>query len=441
MNLRQKMGFWKYLIASLIALSVTLAGTLLVLNMNFFGYRIPSPNISIDYIKGLFWAFILLFAIQFLPIPNLHKQRISLIWIIKLFVTLGAMLLYEKQYILDAYSYYKQSVSNSNHSYFIMLDGTLFIEWLGSSINSFFPYTNSYHALKVIWAFFGLMAIYIFYLAYEKVSIKKNKNSLLFIALFPSVLFWTSILGKDPLAFLGIALFTLGIAYLDKKQNSKAWALIACSFFLLFMVRFWLAPMLLGGLCFYTVFSVARTKIQRFLMFFTFAVIFYFSLTNMFSYLHIFSINDFIASINQNSRSWAEHGGSGQAPPSFNSLKDLVLFLPQGTFAALFRPLPGEINNLFGFLAGIENLLVLCLMFYVLRFGKGVSKAFPFINFCISYVALWSLFYAFISYQNLGTAFRFRLQVLPVLLIIYLLVREYKNQQIFESNKLLHFKK
>ena len=428
MNLRQKLGWWKYFAAALVALGISATGVILLMNMEIFGHRIPSPNVSIDYLKGLIWALLLLFLLQFFPIPSPHKKGLSTIWIIKIFVTLGAMLIYEERYILDAYSYYKQSVNESAQHSFAFFDGTLFIEWLGSTINRFLPYTNAYHALKVLWAFAGLMAIYSFFLAYTKISKVKGTQNLLILALFPSVLFWTSILGKDPLNFLGIGIFTLGIAYLDRKEGKRALIIIISSLLLVSLVRFWLAPLLLAGLCGYIIFTGERTRLQRTSLFLAFSTGLYLALRSMFRFLKIYDVNEFVARINFFSRSWSTHGGSGQAPPSFNSAQDLMMFIPKGAFTALFRPLPGEVNNLFGLLAGLENLLVLILAIYVVRYGKGITRAYPFLNFCIAFVVVWSIFYGFISYQNLGTAFRFRLQVLPLLLMIFVLTRERKNK-------------
>src|SRR2546427_12210921 len=49
-------------------------------------------------------------------------------------------------------------------------------------------------------------------------------------------------------------------------------------------------------------------------------------------------------------------GGSGQEPAQpLTSVGSVVTFLPLGLFTALFRPLPGEVPNAFGGMAGVEN--------------------------------------------------------------------------------------
>lgn len=429
MDFRKTLGLWRYLIYIFIAALTTISGVLLVTHMEVFGVRIPSPNVSIDYLKGLIWSLALLVAIQFIPIPSPHKKILSTIWILKIFVTMGLMLVYEQHYILDAYTYYKESVDPYQMHSFSFFDGTLFVSWLGATVNNYLPFTNSYHALKVLWAFAGLFAVYIFFLAFKKIKPESDNSFFIFLALFPSVIFWTSILGKDPLTFLGISLFTLGVVYVDKKEWKSGFTFILTSLVLLALVRFWVVPLLIIAFSSYSVLSSHKPLSQRLLLFSLLSLFAFFALNWMFDYLNIYSINEFIHRINYFSRSWAEHGTSGQAPPTFYSTRDLFMFLPVGAFTALFRPLPGEINNIFGILAGLENIFVLGLFLYTLINIKRIIRNYPIAIFFLGFLILWSVFYGFISYQNLGTAFRFRLQVLPILLIMYSLARDKTTKQ------------
>jgi hypothetical protein len=105
----------------------------------------------------------------------------------------------------------------------------------------------------------------------------------------------------------------------------------------------------------------------------------------------------------------------------------MIKFAPVGMFTALFRPLPGEILNPFGLFAGLENLLMLWLLVAAIRKeGMAIFKE-PIVTWAVSLVMVWSFLYGFISYQNLGSAARFKLQILPVLfsLSVYL---KYKDQ-------------
>jgi hypothetical protein len=130
-------------------------------------------------------------------------------------------------------------------------------------------------------------------------------------------------------------------------------------------------------------------------------------------------MDEFLQITNSLSHSW-NYGGAGESAPEFHTLSQMFMFAPGGMFTALFRPLPGEVRNLFGLLAGFENLfLVSLLLLAVRRFNFKLFRD-PTILAATCLVVLWSFIYSFISYQNLGSAFRFRLQILPVLLSLLL---------------------
>jgi hypothetical protein len=85
-------------------------------------------------------------------------------------------------------------------------------------------------------------------------------------------------------------------------------------------------------------------------------------------------------------------------------------------FTALFRPLPGEISNAFGILAGLENLALLTIFLVAIKHFRSTELKNPVVLWGVLLVLVWTLAYAFISYQNLGGAVRFRLQILPIFL-------------------------
>ena len=96
----------------------------------------------------------------------------------------------------------------------------------------------------------------------------------------------------------------------------------------------------------------------------------------------------------------------------------MIAFMPLGSFTALFRPLPFEVLNPFGMLAGAENAYILSLIVIgLIRNGFGWIRQ-PILLWAVSVVVVWATVYGFASYQNLGTAFRFRAQVAPILLLL-----------------------
>src|SRR2546428_6339686 len=119
-------------------------------------------------------------------------------------------------------------------------------------------------------------------------------------------------------------------------------------------------------------------------------------------------------------------GGSGQEPAQpLTSVGSVVTFLPLGLFTALFRPLPGEVPNAFGVMAGVEN--VALLLFAGVAALRARLRDFldPVVLWAAAPLGGWASNYAFLSYSQLGGAARLQLPLLPALLPVlpYLLRR------------------
>ena len=115
----------------------------------------------------------------------------------------------------------------------------------------------------------------------------------------------------------------------------------------------------------------------------------------------------------------------------------MIAFMPLGAFTALFRPLPFEVPNLFGLLAGLENVYLLVLFAVGLkRHGLSWSRQ-PILLWAATVLLVWGAAYGFASYQNLGTAFRYRAQVAPILLLLglYLAYAHRLNPQKYQRLK------
>src|SRR5256712_7119319 len=84
-------------------------------------------------------------------------------------------------------------------------DNVMALSWLHQQL-----VPASYHALKVSCAMLGLLAVYVFYRAAELYLGRPDRRVLYVLAFVPSSLFWSSILGKDPIVLLGVALYTYG---------------------------------------------------------------------------------------------------------------------------------------------------------------------------------------------------------------------------------------
>lgn len=393
------------------------------------GHNIPSTAISFDFTVGLIWAIFIELSIFFWPVSQKDKKILLILWMGRCLVTLGVMLLYEDNYGLDAYTYFSES-----HETFYNLENVGFGKGTGNLgfmvwwINNFLPVFGSYHAIKVIFSLIGLLSVFIFYRGIVCYSGEERPKLLLVCGLFPSLVFWSSILGKDPLVLFGICLYSWGM--LGWIRNHMNVAYIMGVFFGVLIssaIRPWTGLILLIPAALNFIFS-SRGFFLRWIYLGLLSLGVSQIFTIFSSQFNVVGVDDLVTKTNAISKAWS-FGGSSQMAPDFKSIPDMLSFAPLGMFTALFRPLPGEILNLFGTMAGLENLFLCILLFLSIKRLSWQKLKDPAIFWALSLIVVWSLVYGFVSYQNLGSAFRFRLQVLPILLVTLLSLSKVSTQK------------
>lgn len=422
----------KTLFLSLLGLSLgvfalAVAALSLTGSVEFLGRNVPQADILSDYAFGVLWAALLGTSIYLWPIPQVQKGVVLLLWIAKSFVVLVVMLFYESHYaILDSYSYfliptlatfdaYKQDFAGSTEVIFNLA-------WLHHQI-----LPESFHALKVSFAYTGLVAIYILYRAVVMYLREERISILLVLALFPSILFWSSILGKDPIVLLGISIFIYGVVGWYREKTVKAMLVVACALVLVVIVRPWMVPILLSPLILLYLLSEGRLVYR--VMLTVFAALFTWGLTVwIFEGWELFLLNDLLSTVDALAKITGGEGGSGQeVKADLTDPIQLMRYFPLAFFTALFRPLPGEVMNIFGFLAGMENVVLLILLGRAIIRSELTDFRDPIILSAVTLIVVWTSIYGFISYQNLGGAVRFKLQILPVLLLVLLYLGRWRG--------------
>lgn len=404
-------------INSLMLLSVCSIALLLVLTNSIItlGQNIPQEDLVTDYTIGVIWAIILGIGILILPIQD--KSVVFTLWLAKCFVTLVGMLFYEANYGLDSYGYFDSPRDSSFQFTGLQIgNGTENIQNLVWLYYRVMP--ESFHALKVSFAMVGLMAIYIFYRA-AVISLQKPDIRILYaLGLFPSILFWSSIIGKDPIVLLGISIYVYGVVGWYKFNKIRYLLILSLGVFLATLIRSWLAVILLTPMAFVSVQSV-RGILPKF----TLTVVMIGALILAWGLLQqqtgIENYEDTLATVDTTSRGLRQGGSAQDVTADFSQGNQAIAYIPIGIFSALFRPLPGEILNPFGLMASLENLWLLRRLWLALKRTRWKEVKTPLIQWAILFVLIWATFYGFLS-QNLGTAARFKLQILPVLLSLLL---------------------
>jgi len=421
----------KILLQFLIAIACAMA--LARLQPNFLdwvraaGHMIPQKDIVGDYFIAFIWAFVLLFSILFWPVSFQHKRALLLVWLIKIFVTLCFMLFYEGHYGLDAYNYfYHGSTESFAWEYFEFGVGTTNVNNLARLHQYIIP--NSYHALKVSCAMIGMLAVYIFYRAICLFWRHDDVRIFYVLALYPSILFWSSILGKDPIMFVGVALYAYAVVGWQQFGRMRYLLWGALGVWLASFIRLWYAPILLAPLAVFMIIQSGRFYLKVvFMVIVTIAFLFSWSLfAEQFS---IESSQDLVSTTDTISSSWGSGGSGQQISGGITSIGSMLAFMPIGSFTALFRPLPGEILNPFGMLAGLENLVLLFMLILAIKRTQWTEiKEEPLLLWAIVTVIVWATIYGFVSFQNLGSAARFKLQILPILLALLVYLARDRNK-------------
>jgi len=401
------------------------------------GRRIPQDDVASDYRVGFLWAVALWLTLLVWPIRETDKRVLLWVWPVKMVVVLGAMLLVESHYTdNDAFRYFSiPQREGYRWPGFAFGEGTanvVSLSWLHQQI-----IPDSYHAMKVSFAMVGLVAVYLLYRAAVRFLGREDIRVLYLLALFPSILFWSSILGKDPVMLLGISLYTYGVVsiYTYRRPDLRRLGyvgLFAAGVTIASLIRVWLGPILLAPLAVFGMTGGRHIFVKAFLIIVVVSALTQavaltserFNLSgesfDVESAAGLVKTTDYIS--HTAAKGAVEEGGSSQAVAKFHDLRGMAMFVPIGAFTALFRPLPGEILNPFGFLASLENLLLLTLTVRAISRSQWKDLRQPLVLWATTVVLVWSVVYGFASTQNLGTGARWKLQILPLLvgLLCYL---------------------
>ena len=407
----------------------SLAVVWLVAHMEIFGRNIPQPDIIGDYVRGWIWALGLGALVCVLPVeehgPLLH------VWLAKTAVDLGVMLIYEWHYGLDAYWYFWWGVWGTHGSLLPVLGNGSETMLHFSALLAYIT-GPSYHAMKVVCSFIGFWGCFCFYRAACHFLGRRQPWLLYIVGFTPSVLFWSSILGKDPVIFLGAGLYTLGaVGWLRTSRMRYGFALAAGVLIAMF-IREWYGVIMVAPLLF-VVAPRLRHPLQRILSFAGGAAGMVYAYSLFQQQFLAEGLSSALPEANTILGGLA-YGGSGQQFQGFHSFGSMILFWPWGVFTALFRPLPWDIHNAFEVLAALEGSVLLILVISAVRHWSFRSLRDPVVSWALVYLFCWASLYGFGAYSNLGMAVRERLEVLPIIVLLALLFGTRRGRWLLEGH-------
>jgi hypothetical protein len=276
---------------------------------------------------------------------------------------------------------------------------------------------GSYHGIKVGFSMIGLIAIYLFYRAAVLYQGRGNPRLLLLMGLFPSILFWSSVLGKDPIMLFGMSLYAYGTTHWFRFRGWRGPAHILVGGAIIALVRLWYLPIVMMPLIVLSL-SLDQKPVRKWSLIAISIFGMILSVDFIKSKMEIYSVSDLLDARSSAAGAF-QGGGSSLNTAEFDGSIGSLKQVPATTATALFRPLPFEVPNAYGFLQGLDNLFLVTLFLLALLRTKLKEIFEPMILWAITLILGWGVIYGLVTY-NFGSLVRYKLQILPVFVILLL---------------------
>lgn len=331
------------------------------------------------------------------------------VWTLLIFHILfsATYLLYALSSRSDSVQYY--NVADSSNWLDLFKTGTPFISFVAAP---FVKYLGlSYFAAMLLFAYFGFLAVLLFYLvAKENVSLPPLWNGLSFIEivfLLPNLHFWSGSIGKGSVILLGLGLFTYGLSRFNRRLF---WLILGG--FIVYMVR----PHILFTLIVSALISIVITTkglrwYFRWTMIAAGALLFYLISDSVLQFTNSESL-DVLSSNNI-----IERAAKLSTATSGVDINNYNIFFKMFTF--WFRPLFFDGLGVLGLIVSFENAFYLFMLWVLVRqlfLQWGQWNAL--FRICLISFLLGSFILAQVS-GNLGIAMRQKSQMMPFFFIIF----------------------
>ncbi|MBM4134066.1 MAG: hypothetical protein FJ245_09890 [Nitrospira sp.] len=451
MTERARMMLWGGLALPVLGIIVWLS-----MHVKDLGFRMDevlppyiTSQLEIDYVMGLLWWCV--FAFCLLAFGGESRRLLLLGWIGKLFIALGAMLFYENLYGLDGLSYFLL-VLTGEHDFFpghdfrndmifdLVSDATVLKGNIGHANTLRFmlmvatvtgPY---YHAMKILCAFFGFLGSWWFYRAVVLALGRPCPPMFFLLVFFPSITFWTTMLGKDPIQFFFLGLYVYGgTAWFMHERLSALWV-AGIGLLGSYIMRPWQA-FITGGVFVLAAFAGKLRAGQAMLLLaavtppLLFAgnnILTNFGLQGILADSGALALQEMITEmIQKKAAGYAfetqRYGGSGvDFGGNLDPGTDMIITpsLPLVIFSGLFRPLPFDINHPLTALAAAENTMFLGLTVVALFRLRLSYLRDPLVVWPALYCLAWAALYGIFVMANFGVGVRYKLQMWPFALLL-----------------------
>lgn len=275
--------------------------------------------------------------------------------------------------------------------------------------------------LFIAFALASLMGGYLFYRAFT--SAFPNGDRWLFgllVILMPSMLFWSSFVGKDSPIQYFIALACFGFAKLTQRPSPKGVLLCAAGLTGALLIRAHVAAMLAIAMTFPYVAGRSREghahRAARIILIPVLLAGTYFLVSQAQSFLYSNLNNDDSTSVFQEANNVTRNSQIGGS--AFNEGTPLRIRIVESPFL-LFRPFPWEMHSTIAIPAAAESVGVMLLCWYRRREIWSTMKHWrdPYVGFLLVYSVVFLITFGG-AISNFGILLRQRIMVTPVALML-----------------------
>ena len=322
----------------------------------------------------------------------------------------------------------------------LRLNGNLPVTGLSWGTNNYAIYTGlcyllfgpSRLAVKLLNTGIGAMGSVLFYKGYVSYYERTSHNLRLILFFSPTLLYWSSIHGKDPLTFCSLGLGFWGMAKLAKEDSKRG--LIACllAALCLFLIRPHISCVYLGAM---SIVFIVRSLSSRNTATLRFAAASCLALALL---VGNFAVHDYLQDRESSpdaildrvstQHSALDMGNTALSVPSLTGWEAAAAYLPYGAVTVMFRPFPWESGNFYLKLISLEQLAVTAAeITFIVYFLLGLSKDSlrrvrlkisgpPIDALALFFTAYWIGFVLLFTYLsgNLGSLARERIQLIPL---------------------------
>lgn len=278
---------------------------------------------------------------------------------------------------------------------------------------------GNFHIHNMFFGFMSFVGLWAIFKSYVKQLAQKRTLLLIAVFCFPSVWLWTSGVLKESILIFAFGLFIYNFrALLDKPSAGNVIGVIVC-LFLLMQSKFYVLMAALPGLA---AMAWIRYRPKRAFVKFLVAHIAIFIaawLSQFVTQVDLFDVicckqHDFIMMVQS-----VQAGSTIELPVLDNGLKSIIVNVPHAFVTSLLRPTIFEHGSATMMMAGVENLLILCVLAAGIFFIKLRNLAIPDVWYCLSFIVILFVLIG-LTTPVLGALVRYKVPALPFVGILLL---------------------